>query len=66
VGLGLLHGFITADFSGVGSLAPCPTPNLEDQLIMVTYGDMMAESQNSGMKWQLLLSYNAVNIFLQQ
>jgi hypothetical protein len=31
MGLGLFHGFVTVDFSGVGSLAPRPTPNLEDQ-----------------------------------
>jgi hypothetical protein len=31
VGLGFLHGFVTANFSVVGSLAPHPTPNLKDQ-----------------------------------
>jgi hypothetical protein len=31
LGLGLLRGFVTVDFSGVGLLAPRPTPNLEDQ-----------------------------------
>jgi hypothetical protein len=29
--LGLLHGFITVIFSGVESLAPRQTPNLEDR-----------------------------------
>jgi hypothetical protein len=28
VGLGLVRGYVTVDFSGVGSLAPHPTPNL--------------------------------------
>jgi hypothetical protein len=31
VGLYLLHGFVTEDFSRVGLLAPHPTRNLEDQ-----------------------------------
>jgi hypothetical protein len=31
VGLGLLHGFVTVNFSGMWSLAPRPTLNLEDQ-----------------------------------
>jgi hypothetical protein len=32
MGLGLLHEvFVTVNFSGVGSLAPRPTPNMEDQ-----------------------------------
>jgi hypothetical protein len=31
VGLGLLHGFVTVNIFRVGSLAPRPIPNLEDQ-----------------------------------
>jgi hypothetical protein len=31
VGLGLLYDFVTVNFFGVGSLAPRPTPNQEDQ-----------------------------------
>jgi hypothetical protein len=31
VGLGLLYDFETVNLSGVGLLAPLPTPNLEDQ-----------------------------------
>jgi hypothetical protein len=31
MGLGLLHGFVTVNFSEVGSLAQRPIPNLEDQ-----------------------------------
>jgi hypothetical protein len=30
VGLVLLHDLLALNFSGVGSLAPCPTPNLGD------------------------------------
>jgi hypothetical protein len=30
-GLGLFHGFLTVDFSRVGSLTPRPTTNLKDQ-----------------------------------
>jgi hypothetical protein len=31
VGLGPLHGFVTVNTSGMGSLAPRPTPNLVEQ-----------------------------------
>jgi hypothetical protein len=31
VSLCLLRGFVTVDFSGMRSIAPRPTPNLEDQ-----------------------------------
>jgi hypothetical protein len=31
VGLGLSYGFVAVHFSGMGSLAPRPNPNLEDQ-----------------------------------
>jgi hypothetical protein len=31
VGLGLLHGVVTVNFSGVGSLVPRPALKLEDQ-----------------------------------
>jgi hypothetical protein len=31
VGLGLLRGFVTVIFFGVGSLSPRQTPNVEDQ-----------------------------------
>jgi hypothetical protein len=31
VGLGILHGFITLNFSGLGTVAARPTPNLDDQ-----------------------------------
>jgi hypothetical protein len=36
-------GFLTVDFSGVGSTAPRPTPNLEDQVsIFISPGDWVA------------------------
>jgi hypothetical protein len=37
-------GFLTVDFSRVGSLAPRPTPNLEDQVsIFISPGDRVAQ-----------------------
>jgi hypothetical protein len=33
LGLGFLHGFVTVNFSGVGSLATLPPPNLENEAL---------------------------------
>jgi hypothetical protein len=45
LGLGLLFwGSVTTIFYGVGLLAPRPTPNLEDQvLLFMTPGDRVAQ-----------------------
>jgi hypothetical protein len=37
VGIGLLHGFVTVNFSMAGSLAPHPILNLEDHVLQFVW-----------------------------
>jgi hypothetical protein len=55
VGLGLLCGFVTVNFSGVGSLALCPTHNLEDQGLHFLWPLPFGKHSGTGNLWYWII-----------